>query len=130
MDSLKISTGRVRLQIVDEAGNQRGIFSFNPSDIQSAKRIIEIQKEFEAKNSEFQARINNAETLEEKVTILDDLVSYFESVIDDCFGSGSSQILFGDDKSVEMFYDFFDGITPYYEKASKERMAKYMQPNK
>ena len=103
MDSLKISTGRVRLQIVDEAGNQRGIFSFNPSDIQSAKRIIEIQKEFEAKNSEFQARINNAETLEEKVTILDDLVSYFEGVIDDCFGSGSSQILFGDDKSIEMF---------------------------
>lgn len=128
MDSLKISTGRVRLQIVDEAGNQRGIFSFNPSDIESAKRVIEIQKDFEMKNAEFQKRINAAETIEEKITILDELVTYFEKVIDDCFGEGSSQVLFGDDKSVDMFYDFFDGITPYYEKASKERMAKYIQP--
>ena len=128
MDSLKISTGRVRLQIVDEAGNQRGIFSFNPSDIESAKRVIEIQKDFEMKNAEFQKRINAAETLEEKITILDELVTYFEKVIDDCFGEGSSQVLFGDDKSVDMFYDFFDGITPYYEKASKERMARYIQP--
>jgi hypothetical protein len=128
MDSLKISTGRVRLQIVDEAGNQRGIFSFNPSDIESAKRVIEIQKDFEMKNAEFQKRINAVETIEEKITILDELVTYFEKVIDDCFGEGSSQVLFGDDKSVDMFYDFFDGITPYYEKASKERMAKYIQP--
>lgn len=128
MDSLKISTGRVRLQIVDEAGNQRGIFSFNPSDIESAKRVIEIQKDFETKNAEFQKRINAAETMEEKIIILDELVTYFEKVIDDCFGEGSSQVLFGDDKSVEMFYDFFEGITPYYEKASKERMAKYIQP--
>ena len=128
MDSLKISTGRVRLQIVDEAGNQRGIFSFNPSDIESAKRVIEIQKDFEMKNTEFQKRINAAETMEEKIIILDELVTYFEKVIDDCFGEGSSQVLFGDDKSVEMFYDFFEGITPYYEKASKERMAKYIQP--
>ena len=128
MDSLKISTGRVRLQIVDEAGNQRGIFSFNPSDIESAKHVIEIQKDFEMKNAEFQKRINAAETMEEKITILDELVTYFEKVIDDCFGEGSSQVLFGNDKSVEMFYDFFDGITPYYEKASKERMAKYIQP--
>lgn len=128
MDSLKISTGRVRLQIVDEAGNQRGIFSFNPSDIESAKHVIEIQKDFEMKNAEFQKRINAAETMEEKITILDELVTYFEKVIDDCFGEGSSQVLFGNDKSVDMFYDFFDGITPYYEKASKERMAKYIQP--
>lgn len=128
MDSLKISTGRVRLQIVDEAGNQRGIFSFNPGDIESAKRVIEIQKDFETKNAEFQKRINAAETMEEKIIILDELVTYFEKVIDDCFGEGSSQVLFGNDKSVEMFYDFFEGITPYYEKASKERMAKYIQP--
>lgn len=128
MDSLKINTGKVRLQILDEDGNQRGIFTFNPSDIESAKRIIEIQKDFEMKNVEFQKRINAAETMEEKITILDELVTYFKKVIDDCFGEGSSQVLFGNDKSVEMFYDFFDGITPYYEKASKERMAKYIQP--
>lgn len=128
MDSLKINTGKVRLQILDEDGNQRGIFTFNPSDIESAKRIIEIQKNFEMKNVEFQKRINAAETMEEKITILDELVTYFEKIIDDCFGEGSSQVLFGNDKSVEMFYDFFDGITPYYEKASKERMAKYIQP--
>lgn len=128
MDSLKINTGKVRLQILDEDGNQRGIFTFNPSDIESAKRIIEIQKDFEMKNVEFQKRINAAETMEEKITILDELVTYFEKIIDDCFGEGSSQVLFGNDKSVEMFYDFFDGITPYYEKASKERMAKYIQP--
>lgn len=128
MDSLKISTGRVRLQIVDEAGNQRGIFSFNPTDVESAKRILEIQKDYEVKVKEFSAKIDTADTIDEKIALMNEIVTYFKSIIDDCFGEGSSQILFGDEKSLDMFYDFFEGITPYYEKASKERMAKYIQP--
>lgn len=130
MDSLQIRSGRIKLQILDDSGEERGIFSFNPNDIESAKRVVEVQKEFEIKNKEFQIKSKECTTTEEKIKLLDEVVLYFRELIDNCFGEGSSQILFGDEKSIDMFYDFFEGITPYYEKASEDRMAKYMQPNK
>lgn len=128
MESLKIRTGKIRLQIEDDSGEVRGIFTFNPNDVESAKRIAEVQKEFGVKNKEFQDRSTKCTTPEEQINLLNEVVDYFEKLIDDCFGAGSSEILFGDDKSIDMFLDFFEGITPYYEKASKERMAKYIQP--
>ena len=80
--------------------------------------------------NQYQEIIDEYAKTEEKIKLLDEVVLYFRELIDNCFGEGSSQILFGDEKSIDMFYDFFEGITPYYEKASEDRMAKYMQPNK
>lgn len=39
MESLQIRTGRIRLEILDDTGNSRGIFSFNPTDVESAKKL-------------------------------------------------------------------------------------------
>ena len=130
MQSLQVRTGEISLQILDDEGTERGIFKFNPDDVQSAKRIFFFFLEFDVKSKEFDKRIEAAETTEDKVTILDEMVTYFEEVIDSCFGEGSSQVLFGNAKSLTMFDDFFEGILPYYQKASEKRMSKYTKLSK
>lgn len=125
MESLKIRTGLISLKIVDDAGEERGIFTFNPEDIESAKRVIGLQAELERKQAEFDSKAESCETDEEKIDLLCEAVEYLEDLIDKCFGVGTSALLFGDAKTLSMFSDFFEGITPYYEKASKERMSKY-----
>lgn len=125
MESLKIRTGSISLQILDDAGMERGVFTFNPEDIESAKRVIGLQQELERKQSELDTKAESCETDEEKVNLLIEAVDYLEDLIDKCFGAGTSNLLFGDAKTLSMFSDFFEGITPYYEKASKARMAKY-----
>lgn len=125
MESLKISTGVVKLRILDDFGNERGIFSFNPEDIKSAQAVLDLQKELDTKEIEFNERVKHCETPQEQVQLLSDVVEYFEQAIDRCFGTGSSSVLFGEAQSISMFEDFFDGITPYYKDASEKRIAKY-----
>lgn len=125
MESLKIRTGQVNLQILDDAGNERGVFSFNPEDVANAKRFLELQKELVVKQEDFEKRSGKCKDDESKVDLLNEIVEYFESAIDSCWGEGTSKLLFGDAKTVSMFADFFEGIAPYYAEASKKRKAKY-----
>lgn len=127
MESLKIRTGQVNLQILDDYGNERGIFSFNPEDVANAKRFMEIQKELVDKQAEFEQRESKCKDDESKVNLLNEIVDYFEQAIDSCWGEGSSKLLFGEAKTLSMFSDFFEGIAPYYEEASKKRKAKYLK---
>ena len=127
MESLKIRTGQVSLRILDDEGNERGVFSFNPEDVASAKRFMEIRKELVEKRSEFEVKEAQCTDDESKVDLLNEIVDYFEATIDGCFGEGSSKLLFGEAKTLAMFSDFFDGIAPYYAEASKKRKAKYLK---
>jgi hypothetical protein len=130
MENLQIRTGQVCLNIVDEQGESRGIFKFNPEDIALAKRVVDIQAEISVKRAEFEKRIPECETPEQQLELMRETVDYFEGLIDRCFGEGSSKILFGDNTSLSMFNDFFDGITPYFKKAAQKRVAKYKKPSK
>lgn len=130
MDSLQIKTGLVRIEILDDAGESRGIFKFNPEDVQAAQRFFNTQEEFIEKHAEFDKRAKEAQTVESELELLNEIVDYIEQLIDECFGEGTSELLFGDNKTLSMFDDFFEGITPYYKKASEARKAKYRKPVK
>lgn len=130
MESLQVRTGQISLRILDDSGEERGIFRFNPQDVEVAKRVLDLQGELEIKNKEFEEQVAKCETTEEKVNLLAEMVKYFKGLVDECFGAGTSEIVFGDANTLTMFYDFFEGITPYYEKASQQRMAKYGKKKK
>ena len=128
MESLQVRTGQISLQILDDLGNERGVFKFNPEDVAAAKRFFSIQDEFDMKSKEFNARVSELENsgdTERQIDLLNEIVEYLNSLIDECFGSGSSDLLFGGAKTLSMYYDFFTGITPYYQQASEKRMEKY-----
>ena len=130
MQSLQVRTGQISLQILNDEGEVRGIFRFNPEDIESAKQVYRLQEELQIKEVEFEQRIKVAESVEDKLTVLDEIVKYFNDSIDLCFGAGSSEVLFGGAKTLSMYEDFFAGIVPYYEKASKARVSKYKKSGK
>lgn len=130
MQSLQVRTGEISLQILDDEGNERGIFKFNPNDVHSANKILALQEEFDVKQSEFESRAEVCETPQQQITLLEEIVDYFEALIDDCFGEGTSSLVFGKSKSLTMFSDFFNGIRPYYQEASKKRIAKYTKNGK
>lgn len=125
MDSLQVRTGQISLRILDDNGDERGIFKFNPEDIESAKQVVALQGELEEKRAEFESKIETCNTTDEKIELLSETVSYFKGLVDKCFGEGTSEIVFGNANTLSMFTDFFEGIMPYYEKASKKRIAKY-----
>lgn len=130
MESLQVRTGQISLQILDDNGDTRGVFKFNPQDIESAKRVFALQAELPTKQAEFEDRIKGVTDDEERLSILSDIVDYFNDAIDTCFGIGSSAVLFGGAKTLSMYEDFFKGILPYYEKAGKQRTAKYRKSGK
>lgn len=130
MASLQIRTGEINLEILDDQGESRGFFKFNPEDIQTARRFVELEKEFKKAQSEFEKRSEKCETPEEQIVLLDEVCTYYKGVVDECFGEGSSAVLFGEAKSLSMFEDFINGISPYYQEASKKRMAKYSDKKK
>lgn len=125
MESLKINTGVVHLQIEDPDGTPRGVFSFNPDDVGLAKRLLALHEELITKTEEFEAESKNVKSKLAYADFLDEIVTYFTNAIDEAFGVGSSLVLFGGAKSVTMFDDFFEGIMPYFKKASDRRKAKY-----
>lgn len=125
MDSLQVRTGQVSLRILDDSGEERGIFKFNPQDVESAKKVFDAEAELEKTAAEFDKKAEACQTSEEKIDLLNEAVTYYENMIDNIFGIGSSQVLFGTAKTLSMFEDFFQGIMPYYQKASDARMSKY-----
>lgn len=128
MDSLQVRTGQVSLRILDDEGNERGIFRFNPEDVESARRVVALRDELDAKQEEFVTREKECDTAEKKIDLLNETVDYFKGAIDSCFGVGTSALVFGEAKSLSMFADFLAGITPYYTKASEKRLNKYRKP--
>lgn len=129
MDILKINTGAISLKVVDENDNERGVFRFNPNDIGAANKFFELMQEINTKQLQFQqkeAQIKDDDT-KSKLDLACEVIDYFKNKIDEIFGAGSSQLLFGDAKTIEMFSDFFNAIAPYYEKSSQERINKYTE---
>ena len=130
MDSLQVRTGQVSLRILDDSGEERGIFRFNPEDIESAKKLLALQEELTNKNDEFVEREKQCKTADERIALLSETVTYFRGLIDNCFGEGTSDLVFGNAHTLSMFSDFIEGITPYYTKASAKRTAKYKKSAK
>ena len=123
MDSFKISTGKIGVPI-ERDGENVGTFYFNPSDILVARKIMDLKKDFEVKEKEFQKESKKADTVEKQIALLEEIVNYFRNKIDEVYGQGTSDLLFGEARVLEMFSGFFDGINAHYQKASQERIEK------
>jgi hypothetical protein len=125
MQTLKIKTGLISLQIVDDDGIERGVFSFNPADVKVARRVTDLIEDYKVKQVEFNKKQESCETTEDRIKLLDEIVDYFKDSINTVWGENSSKVLFGNASTLQMFDDFFDGIAPYYQKESKKRISKY-----
>lgn len=126
MASLTINTGVVVLDIFHADSDEcRGQFKFNPDDIQLARRLIDLKDKFSTASKDFKSKSEKCVTEKDEADLILEISNFFIGQIDELFGEGSCELLFGETRTLGMFKDFFDGITPYFNKASKKRVSKY-----
>lgn len=139
MDSLQINTGIKRIAINDD---ENRVIEFNPEDIIFVEKFYGLIKEFEKKEVEFRKRsdeigaiteldeygipVNTAESIQ----LVVDLCRYLRAQIDNVFGKDTSQKVFGDAMTLNMFEQFFTGITPFVQNARKEKVSQYRKTSK
>lgn len=135
MDSIKIDTGVKRISINDDPGR---VIVFNPSDVAFAERFYRLIGEFQDKQAEYQRRAEELEqnavvnengipsNLAESLALLREACEFLRAKIDDLFGAGTSEKVFGDALSLDAFEQFFEGITPFVQTARSDKMTRYV----
>lgn len=132
-DRLIIETGVKRIQINDSDK----YLEFNPNDVAFAERFYDLLQSFEDKQMEYLARSREIDenasvdengvpnNMKEGLALLREVCEFLRDEIDKLFGKGTSQNLFGDTLSLNVFYQFFNGIMPFIQAARAEKVAKY-----
>lgn len=144
MAGLIINTGVVTLD-VGRDGKEVGQITFNPEDISFRERFIglmlripEIEKELYKKSEGLKTKSSQIEVIKgmsipdnakEIIHLEAELYKDFSSEIDNIFGSGTSQIVFGDCVTNAALKSFFDGIAPFVKSASDAKTGKYVKKN-
>ena len=127
MAELHINSGLVRLDIIRD-GENVGVFKFNPKDVGEAQRFGNVVAEMEAKREEYTKKASEADTSDNakaRVDFMVEFIKFLRNSIDGIYGDGTSELVFGKTLDVDMFFEFMQGIAPYYKNASTERTAKY-----
>ena len=126
-NTIQISTGAIKVKFTNDFGEPIGTLNVNPSDIGEANKIFTLSMELEERQAEYEKKIKEAKTEKEQLEILLESCEYLKKSIDYIYGAGASLMLFREANTFRMFEDFFKGITPLYQKASKDKMKKYKQ---
>lgn len=137
MDSLKIQSGERRIAINDDPNR---IIVFNPQDVTFAEKFYRLIGEFENKSNEYRKQFEELEkvtdkdehgfpvNMPERLEILRDVCEYINTQIDNLFGAGASEKAFNGAMELDLYTQFFDGMTPFIQEARKEKIAKYTTP--
>ena len=138
MDELVIKSGKKRIAIKDDEGNVTGEVCFNPSDVSFAEKFYSVYQEFQEKIKEYEQQAADIDAENDKadengvpvqfskgVAFSREVCEFIYSKIDELFGEGTSQIVFRGSLDFEMIGQFFEGITPFIQKARAEKLVKY-----
>lgn len=134
MDSLHIDTGIKRIAINDDLNR---IIEFNPSDALFAEKFYNLYRVFEEKQYEYLERFKELDANQEKdkmgipvnapaqLSLLRESCEFIRGQIDYVFGEGTSQIAFGEANSIDMFGQFFEGISPFIHTVRASKISKH-----
>ena len=134
MDNLRIDSGLKRIMINDDPNR---FIEFNHNDVLFAEKFYALIKVFEEQEVKFQERIEQIQKNEEKdaygipvntqetLDFVVEVCNFLREQIDKVFGAGTSQTVFGETQSLEMFEQFFTGITPFIKSSRTEKVTKY-----
>ena len=135
MAGIKINTGVIRLEV--DCDGVKDEISFNPNDVIFMENIYRLMSELEKKKKVYEETEQklNANTgidengipvnMKERLSLISDICFYIKGQIDEVFGVGTSNKLFGNANTLDMFEQFFDGITPYIQSARESKLSQY-----
>ncbi len=87
---LNFDTGRVTYELNDTCK-----ISFNPTDVNFAKEVIDVLQELDKKQDEREARVNDADNAKKTWDVMRDLDFEMRGKIDGLLGDGTCKALFG-----------------------------------
>ncbi len=138
MQNINIDDGKICLTVNNDESR---VIEFKPGDIQFIDRFYALITEYEQKNEEYIRRGKElAENKELDATgiptnfadclaLLREICEYTKDKVDEVFGPGTSQAAFGDNNTIGMFSQFFDGIVPYIHEARTKAIASKYLPD-
>lgn len=139
MQSLKIDLGEVRLCVNDDESR---VIAFNPHDLSFAERFYAVLSDFKQLEKEYKAKgdaLSKDNGKDEyglpvntpaQLAFCREVCQTMRNAVDGLFGAGASNAAFGDANTLTMFAMFFEGITPYIERARGEKLSKHTRPAK
>jgi len=134
MESIRINTEGVRLCINDD---ETRVITFNPTDVSFAERFYDLIAAFENREKGYKVKaellqkdtsvdkLGIPKNAKEQLNLLKETCEFVRSEIDKVFGAGTSKAAFGDANTLDMFEQFFVGITPFVQKSREEKVKKY-----
>jgi hypothetical protein len=135
MKSIQIDTGIKRVMINDDPTR---VIEFNPEDVTFAEKFYSLIHAFEAKQVEYDRRSKMIDdntavdasglpaNVSDGLALLREVCEFMRGEIDGLFGAGTSQKAFGDARTLDMFVQFFEGITPFIKSARDEKVRRYL----
>ena len=137
MDSIQIDTGVKRIMVNDDPAR---VIEFNPSDLIFVEKFYGLISEFEVKMTEYQKQAEQNEkittlgadgfpiNMAERLRLLHEACDFICGRIDYVFGENTSAKVFDGARTLEMFSQFLDGISPFISKTRSEKVNKYTNP--
>lgn len=124
---------------VNRNGVNVGELRFNPHDVTFSERIYTMISEFSEAQEKFVKRTAELEAdksedkyglpanQRERFALVRELCETTHAKIDEAFGEGTSELVFGGILDPDAIWQFFDGIVPSMDEAQRERIQKYTQ---
>ena len=130
MESLRIDTGAVTLSINND---ENRTITFYPTDVHFAEAFFNLVRDFmqhreDVSRQEEEIKESGgtaAERSAKEVELLRETYAFMRERIDNCFGAGTSKIVFGNHDSLGAYASFFRGVEPYVRKARTDELTRY-----
>lgn len=137
MPNLNIDAGVIRLTINDDPDR---VVTFSPHDVTFRQRFYEVYSDLRKQLAPMEAReaelLKNTEEDEfgvplnqgERAALDLEAVGLARQKIDELFGAGTSQTVFGDAMNPFAIGQFLEGVQPFFETAIGQGVSKYTRP--
>jgi len=122
--SLTIDGDPDRVLIFDPTDmNFQELFALAPAKYMKKKESLDFVKATKSKKTDKYGVPANAD---EMFRMTRELLAYARLLIDEVFGEGSADMIYGKRNPIDMFEMLWEQVTDYVTSASEQKMAKYM----
>ena len=124
-DSMKIVSSKKRIAINDD---ENRIIEINPGNTLQRKKYYELFTKLEKLGKELSVKSKELEkvgNVDATINLEEETFDRIAKEIDNVFGEGTIQKVTEGEKDLDMLVQFFEGLTPYFQKYNEEKIKKY-----
>lgn len=130
VNSMKIVSSKKRIAINDD---ENRIIEINPGNTLQRKKYYELFTKLEKLGKELSVKSKELEkvgNVDATINLEEETFDRIAKEIDNVFGEGTIQKVTEGEKDLDMLVQFFEGLTPYFQKYNEEKIKKYGKTSK